>query len=62
VLLLCDSTGAISVAKNLVMHFKNKHIDVRLHFVRNHYKKGDIDLCHVDIHRQLVDILTKPLD
>ena len=41
--LLCDSTSAISVAKNPVLH-----IDVRFHFLRDHYEKGDIDLRHVD--------------
>jgi hypothetical protein len=59
--LLCDRTSAITVAKNPVLHSKSKHIDVHFHFLKDHYKKGDIDICHVDTHRQLVDILTKPL-
>jgi hypothetical protein len=46
--LLCDSTSAISVAKNLVLHSKIKHIDVHFHFLHDHYEKGDIDLSHVD--------------
>jgi hypothetical protein len=46
--LLCDSTSAISVAKNLVQHSKTKHIDVCFHFLRDHFEKGDIDLHHVD--------------
>jgi hypothetical protein len=46
--LLCDSTSAISVAKNPVLHSKTKHRDIRFHFKRDHYEKGDIDLCHVD--------------
>ena len=60
--LLCDSTSAISVAKNLVLHSKTKHIEVRFHFWRDHYEKGDIDLWHVETQNQLADILTKPLD
>ena len=60
--LLCDSTSAISVAKNPVLHSKTKHIDVRFHFLRDHYEKGDIDLRYVDAQHQLADILTKPLD
>jgi hypothetical protein len=60
--LLCDSTNAISVAKNPVLHSKTNHIDMRFHFLCDHYEKGDIDICHVDIHKQLADILTKPLD
>jgi hypothetical protein len=60
--LLCDSMSAISVAKNLVLHSKTKHIDVRFHFLHDHYEKGDIDLRHIDTHLQLADILTKPLN
>jgi hypothetical protein len=60
--LLCNSTSAISVAKNLVLHLKTMHIGVRFHFLRDHYEKGDIDLYHVDTHRQIANILTKPLD
>ncbi|WVZ85224.1 hypothetical protein U9M48_032172, partial [Paspalum notatum var. saurae] len=35
------------VAKNPVLHSRTKHIDVRFHFLRDHYEKGDIDLVHV---------------
>ncbi|WVZ52714.1 hypothetical protein U9M48_003749 [Paspalum notatum var. saurae] len=42
--LLVDSTSAISVAKNPILHSRTKHIDVRFHFLRDHYEKGDIDL------------------
>jgi hypothetical protein len=52
----------ISVAKNLVLHSKTKHIDLRFHFLCEHSKQGDIDLRHVVTHRQLADIFTKPLD
>jgi hypothetical protein len=60
--LLCDSTSATSVAKNPVLHSKTKHIQVRFHFLRDHYEKGDIDLRHIDTQNQLADIFTKPLD
>ncbi|WVZ70160.1 LOW QUALITY PROTEIN: hypothetical protein U9M48_018848 [Paspalum notatum var. saurae] len=54
--LLIDSTSAISVAKNPVLHSRTKHIDVRFHVLRDHHEKGDIDLIH------LADIFTKPLE
>jgi hypothetical protein len=60
--LLCDSTSAISVAKNLVLHSRTKHIDDRFYFLRDHYEKGNIELRYIDTTRQLADILTKPLD
>ncbi|WVZ52570.1 LOW QUALITY PROTEIN: hypothetical protein U9M48_003618, partial [Paspalum notatum var. saurae] len=60
--LLVDSTSAISVAKNPVLHSRTKHIDVRFHFLRDHYEKGDIDLVHVASENQFADIFTKPLE
>ncbi|WVZ75462.1 hypothetical protein U9M48_023512, partial [Paspalum notatum var. saurae] len=45
--LLVDSTSTISIAKNPVLHSRTKHIDVRFHFLRDHYEKGDIDLVYV---------------
>jgi hypothetical protein len=59
---MCDGTSAISVAKNPVIHSKTKHIEVRYHFLRDNVEKGNIDLIHVLTEKQLVDILTKPLD
>jgi hypothetical protein len=59
---MCDSTSAISVAKNLVLHSRTKHIEVRYHFRRDNVEKGNIDLIHVPTEKQLADILTKPLD
>ncbi|WVZ84892.1 hypothetical protein U9M48_031864 [Paspalum notatum var. saurae] len=60
--LLVDSTSAISVAQNPVLDSRTKHIDVRFHFLRDHYEKGDIDLVHVASENQLADIFTKPLE
>ncbi|WVZ93495.1 hypothetical protein U9M48_039468 [Paspalum notatum var. saurae] len=60
--LLVDSTSAICVAKNPVLHSRTKHIDMRFHFLRDHYEKGDIDLVHVVTRNQLADIFTKPLE
>ncbi|WVZ58666.1 hypothetical protein U9M48_008909 [Paspalum notatum var. saurae] len=50
------------VAKNPVLHSRTKHIDVRFHFSRDHYEKGDIDLVHVASKTKLADIFTKPLE
>jgi hypothetical protein len=60
--LMCDSTRAISVAKNPVLHSRIKHIKVKYHFLRDNVEKGNIDLIHVPTEKQLADILTKPLD
>jgi hypothetical protein len=59
---MCDSTSAISVAKNPVLHSRTKHIEVRYHFLRDNMEKRKIDLIHVPTEKQLADVLTKPLD
>jgi hypothetical protein len=62
VLLMCDNTSAISVAKNLVFHKRMKHLEVRHNFLRDHVEKGDIEMRYIDTVGQLADIFTKPLD
>jgi hypothetical protein len=58
----CDSTSAISVAKNPMLHSKTKQIEMRYHFLRDNVEKGKIALIHVPTHDQLADIFTEPID
>jgi hypothetical protein len=62
VLLICDNTSAISIAKNLVFHKKMRHLERRHHFLRDYVGKGDIEVRYIDTERRLADILIKPLD
>jgi hypothetical protein len=62
VLLMCDNTSTISVAKNSVFHKKMRHVERRHHILRDHVEKGDIEMRYIDTKRQLADIFTKPLD
>jgi hypothetical protein len=39
--LQCDSTSAISVAKNPLLHSKTKHKEVRYHFLRQCRERED---------------------
>ena len=41
---------------------KNKALDVRHHFIRDHQQKGNICIESVGTEDQLADIFTKPLD
>ncbi|KAK2970503.1 hypothetical protein RJ640_013575 [Escallonia rubra] len=56
----CDNSSAIKLSKNPVLHGRSKHIDVKVHFLRDLTKEGVIDLiyCRND---QVADIFTKPL-
>ncbi|KAL2585495.1 hypothetical protein AAZV13_13G001300 [Glycine max] len=57
----CDSSSAIKLSKNPVMHGRCKHIDVRLHFLRDLTKAGTIKMMHCGTQEQVADIMTKPL-
>jgi hypothetical protein len=59
---MCDSTSAISLDKNPMLHSRTKHIEVWYYYLRDNVEKGNIDLIHVPTEKQLADILTKPLD
>ena len=58
---MCDNSSTIKLSKNPVMHGRNKHIDVRFHFLRNLTKEGTIELVHCGSQDQVADIMTKPL-
>ncbi|KAI3678412.1 hypothetical protein L6452_37703 [Arctium lappa] len=58
----CDSSSAIAIANNPVLHSKTKHIEIRYHFIRDHVMNGDIELHFIPTDFQLADLFTKPLD
>ena len=38
--IMCDNTSAINLSKNLILHLRIKHIDIRYLFLRDHAIKG----------------------
>ena len=56
--ILCDKTSAIKLTKNLVMHFKSKHIQIFHHFIQDHVQRDDTSLMFIQINLQLTDIFT----
>lgn len=52
--------SAINISKNLVLHLRTKHIEIKYHFIREHVQKGTIDIQFVKPEDQLADIFTKP--
>ena len=55
----CDSSSAIYLSKNPAHHERTKHIDVKLHFIRNEVSKGVIKMVKVHTYDNPADILTK---
>lgn len=54
-----DNMSTINVSKNPVNHSRNKHIDIRHHFLRDHVSKETITLDFVNSESQIIDIFTK---
>lgn len=60
-ILYCDSKSTISIAHNLVLHEKTKHIDIDFYFIRDYVNKGTIKTVHISTKGQVADVFTKPL-
>lgn len=59
--LFSDNKACIAIAHNPVSHKYTKHIDVRLHFVRELITRGFLQVLYVETKRNVADIFTKPL-
>ena len=57
----CDNNSAIKLSKNLVLHGRSKHIDVKYYFLRDLSNNGTIKLVYCRSEDQVADIQTKPL-
>ncbi|GJU25796.1 hypothetical protein Tco_1164417 [Tanacetum coccineum] len=52
-----DLKSAIAISCNPVQHSRTKHINIRYHFIKEHVKKGTIELYFVRTEYQLADLL-----
>ena len=52
---------AICLPKNPILHSGAKHIEIKLHFIRDYVQKGVLDIQFIDTDHQWADIFTKPL-
>jgi hypothetical protein len=56
-----DNQSTIAIAMNPIQHQRVKHIDVRVHFLRDHLDKGDVKLIWCPTGDMVADIFTKAL-
>jgi len=56
-----DNTATICLSKNLILHSRAKHIEIKHHFIRDYVQKGILDKQFIDTEHQWADIFTKPL-
>ena len=59
--LFMDNAAAELLVTNPVPHERTKHVDIKYHYVRERYLKGDLQVRHVSSSDQLADVFTKIL-
>ena len=57
--LYCDNMSSIYMAQNPVFHTHTKHIELMYHLIRERVQAGDINLQHINMNLQTVNIFTK---
>ena len=60
--IFCDNDAAIQIVKNPVQHSKTKHIDIKIHFIRDCYEQRLINVIKVHTDDNVADLLTKGFD
>ncbi len=61
IVIYCDNISSILLVNNLVYLVKTKHIEMHYHFIKEKVLAREINLIHVSIEEQVVDIFTKAL-
>ena len=56
-----DNQSAIKMALNPKSHGRTKHVDVRMHYIREQVKNGNIRLEYISTEEMTADMLTKNL-
>jgi hypothetical protein len=56
-----DNQSTIKMIENPKFSSRTKHIDVRLHFIRDYVAQGKIEVTYVPSEDNVADLLTKPL-
>jgi hypothetical protein len=56
-----DNQAAVSISHNPEYHARTKHIDIALHFVRDHVQNGTLNVVYISTHENLADLFTKGL-
>jgi hypothetical protein len=56
-----DNVSAVYLSTNPVQHQRTKHVEIDLHFVREHVVVEDVHVLHVPTTSQFADIFTKGL-
>ena len=57
----CDNQGSIHLTQNPIAHGRTKHIDIRVHFVREMCERKVVHFKYIPTEHNVADMFTKPL-
>ena len=60
-IIFCDNTTALAMAKDPKYHGKTKHIKKRYHYIRDTITEKNVVLKHISTSNMVADLLTKPI-
>ena len=61
VILYYENTTTIHISKNVEMHIKPKHIEIKYHYLTDLFQDKEVIMEYVNTKEQIVDIFTKIL-
>jgi hypothetical protein len=56
-----DNAACLKMATNVVVSGRNKHMQLKMHYVRERVEAKEIDLHYISTSQQRADLLTKNL-
>ncbi|MBW0469790.1 hypothetical protein O181_009505 [Austropuccinia psidii MF-1] len=58
-ILYSNNQSAISIASNHIYHHRTRHVNFRLHFIRNLIKEENLKIEYLNTNKMIADLLTK---
>jgi hypothetical protein len=56
-----DNTGTIAIAKNSIVKSRVKHLDIKVHAIRERIQDGSVNVEYIATEDQTADLFTKAL-
>ena len=61
IIIYCDNDAAVTATRNTSGHSKLKHVDIKVHWIREAVKLGFIHVAPISTDENIADIFTKSL-
>ena len=62
IVLNTDSEGSLTLLRNPKFHAHTKHINIKIHWLREVISSGDVSVYWIKGEENVADVFTKPLD